>query len=394
MLRDIPGLVIASPARAADAPAMLRTCVAAAAADGTVCVFLEPIALYHTRDLHEPGDERWTAPYAPPARWGREHVPIGEPAVARDGDDVLVVTWGNGLYLSLRVAERLAAEGIACRVLDLRWLAPLPIDEVARARPRGRAGSSWSTRPAASGGVGEAVVAGLVEAGYRRRRSRGSPPHDSFIPLGDAASLVLVSEDDIEPPPIRAVVVDRAELPALRRALLGEGGHALGGVGAGEQLVGQAAHPLERLVAVERRHLAQDPLGRGDGAGRAQRMPSHSAATVRVDVVGDVGDQPDVAGLGGVERLAGEERRGQPAGARPAQDRHRDDRRGDADADLGEGERDVAWTTTRSHAAISPMPPARAGPLDGGDRRHLGVHQPLGARRRSGASRAGRCGAP
>ena len=58
VLRDIPGLVIASPARAADAGPMLRTCVAAAAADGTVCVFLEPIALYHTRDLHDDGDER------------------------------------------------------------------------------------------------------------------------------------------------------------------------------------------------------------------------------------------------------------------------------------------------------------------------------------------------
>ena len=64
VLRDIPGLVIASPAHPADAPAMLRTCVAAAVTDGTVSVFLEPIALYHTRDLHDPGDERWTAPYA------------------------------------------------------------------------------------------------------------------------------------------------------------------------------------------------------------------------------------------------------------------------------------------------------------------------------------------
>ena len=59
MLRDIPGLVIASPARPDDAAAMLRTCVAAAKADGSVCVFLEPIALYHTRDLHEDGDELW-----------------------------------------------------------------------------------------------------------------------------------------------------------------------------------------------------------------------------------------------------------------------------------------------------------------------------------------------
>ena len=66
VLRDIPGLVIASPGHPSDAAPMLRTCAAAAAVDGTVCVFLEPIALYHTRDLHEAGDGVWTAPYAAP----------------------------------------------------------------------------------------------------------------------------------------------------------------------------------------------------------------------------------------------------------------------------------------------------------------------------------------
>ena len=196
VLRDIPGLVIASPARAADAPAMLRTCVAAAVADGTVSVFLEPIALYHTRDLHEPGDDRWTAPYQPPSRWAAEHVPIGAAAVARDGDDVLVVTWGNGLYMSLRVAERLAAAGIGCRVVDLRWLAPLPIEEVARhAREVGRVVVVDETRR--SGGVGEGVVSGLVESGVDVPIARVAG-QDSFIPLAGAANLVLVSEDDIE----------------------------------------------------------------------------------------------------------------------------------------------------------------------------------------------------
>src|SRR5205814_6990312 len=56
-LRDIPGLIIASPSRPDDAAAMLRTCAAAARVDGRVCVFLEPIALYHTRDLIEPDDD-------------------------------------------------------------------------------------------------------------------------------------------------------------------------------------------------------------------------------------------------------------------------------------------------------------------------------------------------
>ena len=28
-----------------------------------VCVFLEPIALYHTRDLYDDGDDQWLAAY-------------------------------------------------------------------------------------------------------------------------------------------------------------------------------------------------------------------------------------------------------------------------------------------------------------------------------------------
>ena len=79
-LRDIPGLVIASPSRPDDAAAMLRTCLAAAAVDGSVCVFLEPIALYHTRDLHSDGDGGWLAPY--PAA-GRARAPRPGPHLRR-----------------------------------------------------------------------------------------------------------------------------------------------------------------------------------------------------------------------------------------------------------------------------------------------------------------------
>ena len=54
-LRDIPGLVVAVPARGDDAARMLRGAVAMAAEDGRVVVFLEPIALYHEKDLRD----RW-----------------------------------------------------------------------------------------------------------------------------------------------------------------------------------------------------------------------------------------------------------------------------------------------------------------------------------------------
>ena len=196
VLRDIPGLVVASPARPDDAAAMLRTCVAAARVDGTVCVFLEPIALYHTQDLHDPGDGKWLAPYAGPDAWADTHVPIGRGRVHGAGTDLTMITSGNGLLMSLRVARRLAGSGIHARVLDLRWLAPLPVDDIVReANVSGRVLVVDETRR--SGGISEGVIAALVDRGFRGAMARVTS-EDSFIPLGDAALTVLLSEDTIE----------------------------------------------------------------------------------------------------------------------------------------------------------------------------------------------------
>jgi 2-oxoisovalerate dehydrogenase E1 component len=195
-LRDIPGLIFASPARPDDAAAMLRTCLSAASADGSVCVFLEPIALYHTRDLLAAGDGGWRAPYDPPEEWAGRHVPAGRARTHGDGTDLTIVTFGNGLWLSLRAADRLAADGIGCRVVDLRWLAPLPAGDVLReARATGRVLVADETRR--SGGVSEAVLAALADGGFRGQAARVTS-QDSFVPLGDAAAAVLLSQGDIE----------------------------------------------------------------------------------------------------------------------------------------------------------------------------------------------------
>jgi len=190
VLRDLPGLVLASPARADDAAAMLVTCAESALVDGSVCVFLEPIALYHERDLHEEGDAGWLA--APTG----EHVPVGAARTYLDGNDLTIVSFANGLRLSLRAARRLEAQGVRTRVLDLRWLTPLPVDDIVReANATGRVLVVDETRR--SGGVGEGVVAELVDAGFDGPIGRVASK-DSFVPLGDAAQLVLVSEDEIE----------------------------------------------------------------------------------------------------------------------------------------------------------------------------------------------------
>ena len=194
VLRDIPGLVIASPARPDDAAAMLRTSAVQAAENGSTVVFLEPIALYHQRDLHRTGDEGWVATDTAEVR-------IGSARTYGDGEDLTIVAFGNGLYLSLRAARRLDDLGVRARVVDLRWLAPLPVDDVLReATATGKVLVVDETRR--TGGVSEGVVTALVDAGFTGRIARVAA-EDSFIPLGDAALHVLVSEDQIEKAALR-----------------------------------------------------------------------------------------------------------------------------------------------------------------------------------------------
>jgi 2-oxoisovalerate dehydrogenase E1 component len=197
VLRDVPGLVLAVPARPADAAPMLRSCLASAQADGSVCVFLEPIALYHTRDLYQQGDNEWLAPYADPSQWAGEHVPVGRARTYPVGSaaDLTIITYGNGLRMSLRVAAQLAAEGIGSRVVDLRWLSPLPAGDLVReAAATGRVLIVDETRR--SGGVGEGILAALVDGGFVGAARRIASA-DSLIPLGPAALHVLVGEDAI-----------------------------------------------------------------------------------------------------------------------------------------------------------------------------------------------------
>ncbi len=195
-LRDIPGLIVACPARPDDAAAMLRTCLAAAEIDGSVSIFLEPIALYHQRDEFETGDGGWLAACAPPEQRAASHVQVGRARLYGNGKDLTIVSFGNGLRLSLRAARTLAAEGLHCRVLDLRWLAPLPFDDLLRAAAAtGAVLIADETRR--TGGVSEGVITALIDAGFTGRIARVAS-QDSFVPLGDAAGTVLLSQASIE----------------------------------------------------------------------------------------------------------------------------------------------------------------------------------------------------
>ena len=197
VLRDIPGIFIAVPSGAESAPGLLRRCVALALGQGKVCVYLEPIALYHERDLYEPQDHGMLAPYLLPGADPKttRDTDVGRARLVEQGSDVLLVTFGNGVRMCRRVRRALGRQGIEAGVLDLQWLAPLPEpDVVAHARTSKAVLVVDETRR--SGGVAEALLACLSDAGYAGRVARVTSA-DSYVPLGPAAEHVLVSEEEI-----------------------------------------------------------------------------------------------------------------------------------------------------------------------------------------------------
>jgi 2-oxoisovalerate dehydrogenase E1 component len=193
-LRDIPGLVVGCPSRGDDAATMLRTMTALSKVDGRVCAYLEPIALYMTKDLYEAGDGQWQFNYPAPG----EAMQLGEGRVyQQDANDLVVFTFGNGVPMSLKAARTIEAElGWKVRVVDLRWLAPLNstfIAEQAQSAKRiivldeGRR----------SAGVGEGIITAIVEGGHGATPLQRVVGADTYTPLAGAALLVLPGEADV-----------------------------------------------------------------------------------------------------------------------------------------------------------------------------------------------------
>lgn len=201
VLRDIPGLILAVPSSAAEAPRMLRLLTALATAENRVCAFVEPIALYHTRDLF-PDDKQWLAPYQPPAVWNTDIAALDAGTLHGKPGGVMIVTFGNGVPMSLRavataqhIKQQRGEPTKHIAIYDLRWLAPLPTDHLMTYLNNvDQVLVVDETRR--SGGISEGIMAELIDAGYHGTISRVASKN-SVIPLGPAADTVLLSEQDI-----------------------------------------------------------------------------------------------------------------------------------------------------------------------------------------------------
>lgn len=194
VFRDIPGLIVACPSNGKDAVQMLRTCIELAHEQQRVVVFLEPIALYMIRDLHEADDGGWTFPYESPD--SGEKIGLGQLGIHGDGHDLCILSYANGYYLSRQAAKQLEdSHGIHCRVVDLRWLLPLDKEAILEA-VSDCASLLIVDECRRTGSIAEELISILVEGGVTTPLHRINA-EDSFIPLGAAANLVLPSVETI-----------------------------------------------------------------------------------------------------------------------------------------------------------------------------------------------------
>ncbi|HEY8151230.1 MAG TPA: transketolase C-terminal domain-containing protein, partial [Vicinamibacteria bacterium] len=180
-----PGLKIVTPSTPHDARALM----AAAVADPDPVLFYEHIALYRDPRVKQAlGD---TAP-AP--------LPLGRAALRRAGSDLGIISYGAYVHVALRVAERLAGDGIEAAVLDLRSLAPLDRPSVlAVARHTGKL--LVVHEDSRTGGIGESLAAIIQEEAFEyldapvRVMGALDTPVPYSPPLEEA---FLPSEDQVE----------------------------------------------------------------------------------------------------------------------------------------------------------------------------------------------------
>ena len=190
VLRDIPGLILAVPSNGADAARMLRECVRLAREEQRVVVFLEPIALYPMRDLHADKDGLWMQRYPTPD----QTIALGEVGIHGDGTDLAIVTFGNGTYLSHQALPAIAAAGVKTRIIDTRWLSPLP-DAALVDAVQGCKNILIVDETRHSGGVAEALMALFYEESPAKLRRITAT--DSFIATGPAYAATMPSSASI-----------------------------------------------------------------------------------------------------------------------------------------------------------------------------------------------------
>jgi len=106
MLTSIPGLKVVMPTTPADAKGLLTSAIRGD----------DPVMFFEHKTLYAESGE---------VPDGEHLLPFGHARVVREGRDATIVTCGQLVNFAAAAADRLAKEGIACDVIDLRTTSPL-----------------------------------------------------------------------------------------------------------------------------------------------------------------------------------------------------------------------------------------------------------------------------
>lgn len=108
-----PGLKVVTPATPADARGLLLS----AMRDPNPVIYFEYKSLYRSiRGIVPEGEDGI--------------VPLGKANVAREGNDLSIITYGAPLHEALKAADELARDNVSVEILDLRSLKPLDTDAI------------------------------------------------------------------------------------------------------------------------------------------------------------------------------------------------------------------------------------------------------------------------
>jgi pyruvate dehydrogenase E1 component beta subunit len=146
MYSNVPGLKMVIPSNPYDAKGLLKTAIR----DPDPVFFLESERMLGDR-AHVPEQEYY--------------IPFGRARLVREGDACTLLSWGRPVNFCIEAAERLAAEGVHCDVLDMRTIRPLDIDSIVESLKRtGRVvvvDQSWPF-----GSVASETIAQICEKGF------------------------------------------------------------------------------------------------------------------------------------------------------------------------------------------------------------------------------------
>lgn len=180
LIAHSPGIRVVIPSNPYDAKGLLLSSIES----NDPVVFLEHMKLYRSFRQEVPE--------------GYYTIPLDKAAVAHEGDDVTIVTYGYMVRESLKAAETLKEKGINVEVIDLRTVSPIDIDTIVESVEKtGRLVVVQEAQRQA--GVGATVMAEIAERAILNLKApigRVAAP-DTVYPFGLAENDWLPNEEDI-----------------------------------------------------------------------------------------------------------------------------------------------------------------------------------------------------